>query len=282
MEIADRRFFCSWSGGKDSTLSLYKAIRGGGVPVALFTMMAEGGERSRAHGLSISVLRAQSKALGIPLVSRSASWDEYEGVFREAAAEFAAKGVKGGVFGDIDLDEHRAWCVRVCREAGAEAFHPLWKMGRLDVVKEFLDSGFQAYVVAVKDGLGRNGDAKSEAEGEGDAKWEADAKREADAKCEIYTKSEVDAKREADIKGSGLIELLGKPFDDNAVKLLLSLGLDACGESGEFHTVVTGGPLFSESVSLRFGQPFRKDGHWLVDAELEADEELHGGCPGQG
>ena len=47
------------------------------------------------------------------------------------------------MFGDIDLDKHRAWCVRVCEEAGARAVHPLWKMDRLDVVREFLDAARQ-------------------------------------------------------------------------------------------------------------------------------------------
>jgi diphthamide synthase (EF-2-diphthine--ammonia ligase) len=56
------------------------------------------------------------------------------------------------VFGDIDLDEHLEWCVRVCGEAGATAVHPLWKMDRMDAVREFLGAGFQAHIVAMKTG----------------------------------------------------------------------------------------------------------------------------------
>ena len=249
MDIDGQRFFCSWSGGKDSSLSLYRAIRARGVPAALLTMMTEGGERSRSHGLRLDVIRAQADALGIPLVTRSASWGTYEDVFREAVREFAMQGITTGVFGDIDLDEHREWCVRVCREAGAKAgmpadgrteggligehgsvagvraIHPLWKMDRMDVVREFLDVGFRAHIVAMKDGLGTDGASKD------------------------------------------LLALLGQPFDRRAVDLLVAHGADACGEAGEFHTVVTDGPLFRRPLRLQFGEPTLRDGYWFVDAK---------------
>lgn len=218
MSISACRFFCSWSGGKDSCLALYQATKAGGIPELLLTMMVEGGERSRSHGLSLDVLRAQADAMGIQLVTRSASWTTYEEVFLKAAREFAAQGVRDGVFGDIDLDDHREWCVRVCSEAGVRAHHPLWKLDRLRAVHTFLDAGFQAYIVATKDGLDRN--------------------------------------------------LLGRPFDIDAVKSMQDLGIDPCGEEGEFHTVVTGGPLFSRSLSMTFGEPVFKDGYWFVDSRV--------------
>jgi len=219
MSISTRKFFCSWSGGKDSCLALYKAVKAGGVPALLLTMMVEDGERSRSHGLSLDILRAQAGAMGIPLVTRSASWATYEEVFLKAAREFAEQGIKDGVFGDIDLDDHREWCVRVCSEAGVQAHHPLWKLDRLQAVHEFLDAGFQAYIIAVKDGVGRS--------------------------------------------------LLGRPFDMDAVRSMQALGIDPCGEQGEFHTVVTGGPLFSNSLSVSFGEPVLKGGYWFLDAKVE-------------
>lgn len=224
MQIAGRKFFCSWSGGKDSCLSLYKALKAGGTPAYLITMMTETGERSRSHGLRLGIVRAQAASLGVPLVTRSASWGTYEEVFRSATREFVLEGVTLGIFGDIDLDEHRQWCVRVCGEAGAEAYHPIWKYDRLAAVREFLDAGFRAHVVAVKDGL-----------------------------------------------PAGAMGLLGKPFDRAAADLLIELGIDACGEGGEFHTVVTDGPLFRKPINLWFGPPVLRDGYWFVDAEADAE-----------
>jgi diphthine-ammonia ligase len=54
------------------------------------------------------------------------------------------------VFGDIDIEEHLTWCERVCSNADMQAFHPLWKRPRRDVLDEFFDLGFHAIIVAVK------------------------------------------------------------------------------------------------------------------------------------
>ena len=74
-------FFCSWSGGKDSALALYRAMSAGARPCFLLTMLDEGGERSRSHGIPLDVLRGQAASLGIPLRTGRASWSEYESVF---------------------------------------------------------------------------------------------------------------------------------------------------------------------------------------------------------
>lgn len=145
-------FFSSWSGGKDSCLALYHAIQNGGIPKALLTIMTEGKERSRSHGLSIEVLRSQASSLGIPLVPRSSSWVDYEETFLSAAHEFRKEGVEYGVFGDIDLEPHLEWVKRVCASASIQAYEPLWKRDRSELLNEFLSLGFKAMIIAVKQG----------------------------------------------------------------------------------------------------------------------------------
>jgi diphthine-ammonia ligase len=145
-------FFSSWSGGKDSCLALYHAIQNGGIPKALLTMMTEGKERSRSHGLSIEVFRSQASSLGIPLVPRSSSWADYEETFLSAAHEFRKEGVEYGVFGDIDLEPHLEWVKRVCASASIQAYEPLWKRDRSELLNEFLSLGFKAMIIAVKQG----------------------------------------------------------------------------------------------------------------------------------
>jgi diphthamide synthase (EF-2-diphthine--ammonia ligase) len=116
--IAGLSFFCSWSGGKDSCLALYHAIQSGGRPRYLFTMMTEDQHTSRSHGLPRSLLDHQARALGIPIVFRSATWDEYEASFLTALRDFKAEGLEAGVFGDIDVESNRDWCLRVCNSPG--------------------------------------------------------------------------------------------------------------------------------------------------------------------
>ncbi|MBN1831930.1 MAG: diphthine--ammonia ligase [Deltaproteobacteria bacterium] len=143
-------FFSSWSGGKDSCLALYHAIQHDGIPKALLTLMTEGKERSRSHGLPIAVFKSQASSLGIPLVPRSSSWADYEHTFISAAHEFRKEGVEYGVFGDIDVEPHLEWVKRVCASASIQAYEPLWKRDRSELLDEFFSLGFKAMIIAVK------------------------------------------------------------------------------------------------------------------------------------
>jgi hypothetical protein len=53
------------------------------------------------------------------------------------------------VFGDIDLEAHRAWEEEQCAAEGLRARLPLWKIGREEAVREFLGLGYRARVVCV-------------------------------------------------------------------------------------------------------------------------------------
>jgi uncharacterized protein (TIGR00290 family) len=63
-----------------------------------------------------------------------------------------AEGVSAGVFGDIDLTQHRDWVEDVCSRAGVDAELPLWDVGRNELLEELASQGFKAIVVSVKDG----------------------------------------------------------------------------------------------------------------------------------
>ena len=145
-------FFCSWSGGKDSCLALYRAIQSKGIPEALFTMLHEDGERSGSHGLPLDLIKAQAEALGIPLVVRESSWEDYEDNFLSVIRRFKEQGIECGVFGDIDLEEHREWVERVCSTEAIRPYEPLWKEARQKILNEFLDLGFKAKVIVTKQG----------------------------------------------------------------------------------------------------------------------------------
>lgn len=149
--LAGRATVCSWSGGKDCTLALDAAVAAGARPVALLTMLTEDGERSRSHGLRRAVLEAQAAALGLPLLTRSASWAGYEEAFVDALRELRAGGVEAGVFGDIDIEGHREWVHRVCARAGIVPVHPLWQLVRREVIGRLTARGIVAHVVAVRE-----------------------------------------------------------------------------------------------------------------------------------
>ncbi|MFH1351646.1 MAG: diphthine--ammonia ligase [Pseudomonadota bacterium] len=152
-DIRGKLFFCSWSGGKDSCLALYHAARNGGIPKVLITMFTEEGKRSRSHRIPYGVVEAQAQALGIPFVVRKTSWDGYEKTFLSAIHKFKEMGIEVGVFGDIDVESHLEWVERVCSSISVRPYEPLWKRDRHDLLDEFLQLGFHAVIIAVKQGI---------------------------------------------------------------------------------------------------------------------------------
>jgi diphthine-ammonia ligase len=149
-ELAGRRFFVSWSGGKDACLALQRAAAAGGVPAALVCMLNEDGSASRGHGLPIRLLETQAASLGIPLVTQATTWDEYEAIYVSLLHRLREQqGVEAGVFGDIDLQAHRDWVENVCEVSGLGCHLPLWLEPRRRLLDEFLGGGGRATIVAV-------------------------------------------------------------------------------------------------------------------------------------
>jgi len=144
------KVFASWSGGKECALATYKAILQGHQVSYLLNFISEDGERSRSHGILAKVLDLQAKAIGIPMVQVKTSWENYEENFKKVVTELKEKGISGGVFGDIDLEEHREWVERVCGELGIKPILPLWGLESEKLLREFLALGFKAKVVATK------------------------------------------------------------------------------------------------------------------------------------
>lgn len=142
--------FASWSGGKDSCLACYRAITSGLKVRYLANTVTEDGKRSRSHGMSADVIRAQAEAIGITVVQMRTSRETYEDEFIKMLRTFKHEGIEGGVFGDIDFNAHREWIERVCRAADITPHLPLWLESQDKLMKEFIDTGFEAIVVAAK------------------------------------------------------------------------------------------------------------------------------------
>jgi len=224
--ISNQPFFCSWSGGKDSCLALYHAMQDGGRPQYLLTMMVEDSMKSRSHGLPKALLEEQAHSLGIPIVFRSASWEEYEEVFVSTLREFRECGIEIGVFGDIDIDSHREWVRRVCDLTNTTPIHTLWKRERQELLYEFISLGFKATIVVLKDDkLGK--------------------------------------------------EFLGKTINRETIVELEKAGVDASGELGEYHTVVTAGPMFSSDISFEVKRKVRHKGYWFLETESKYDSGIN-------
>jgi diphthine-ammonia ligase len=144
------KVFASWSGGKDCCLSLYRSIKSGMDVRYLVNMVTADGKRSCSHGMSAAVVKKQAEALGIPIVQKPTTGDNYGDVFTATLKELRQEGVTGGVFGDIDFNPHREWIEKICAPAGITPHLPLWLEDQSKLMEEFLAAGYKAVIVAVK------------------------------------------------------------------------------------------------------------------------------------
>ncbi|MFS0690735.1 diphthine--ammonia ligase [Sporosarcina sp. 179-K 8C2 HS] len=213
-------FVASWSGGKDSTLAYYRALQEGGVAKRIWTMFEEDKERSKSHALPLEIIQAQADSIGVPLMIRGADWYGYEEQFLDAMKECVDAGIPNGVFGDIDLEDHLTWVQTACAKVGMKAIHPLWMESRRKLLEEFVQAGFEAYIVVVN------------------------------------TKMMP-------------AQFIGREFTIELMNELESLGIDSCGESGEFHTVVVDGPIFKKRVPIEFKGRHEREGYVFMDVGLK-------------
>ena len=65
-------------------------------------------------------------------------------------------------------------------------------------------------------------------------------------------------------------EYVGRIFTQPLMDELEALGIDSCGENGEFHTVVIDGPIFSSRVPVTFGEVRENDGYVFLTVSLES------------
>lgn len=142
--------FASWSGGKESCFACYKAIQNGFKVSHILNNISEKYDRVSFHGVKSELVRLQSQSIRISLVQPKVTGDNYEQEFKKAIRKLKEFKVTTGVFGDIDLQEHRDWVERVCKELEITPIFPLWGQKREQLLNDFIDKGFEAIVVSTK------------------------------------------------------------------------------------------------------------------------------------
>lgn len=147
--LSGRSFVASYSGGKDSILAIYRAIKLGMKPDSLIITYNIDMDRSWFHGIPNDLLNEISASLGIPIKLIKTNGKDYAANFEKELKAQKENGVEVCVFGDIDLEEHLQWCTARCDAAGIEAFFPLWQENRKALVDEFIESGFTANIIVV-------------------------------------------------------------------------------------------------------------------------------------
>ncbi len=148
--MPEKTYLASWSGGKDSCFACHRALSQDYKISHLVNFISRQYQRVSFHGTEKRIIQLQSQSIGIPVFQKETTPDGYEQEFKEAVRGLLPAGIKGMVFGDIYLDEHKEWVERVCGELGIEAVEPLWGKSPGNVLSDFIEAGFEAIIVGAK------------------------------------------------------------------------------------------------------------------------------------
>lgn len=152
--MARPRAWMSWSSGKDSAMALHHVLEAGHLEVVgLLTTVNGEADRVAMHGVRRSLLEAQANVLGLPLSVVELPWpcsnEEYERRMAAAIAIAANEGVTAMVFGDLFLEDVRAYREAALSGTGVIPHFPLWQRPTAELARELIDVGFRAVITCV-------------------------------------------------------------------------------------------------------------------------------------
>lgn len=219
MCVPEPVLFC-WSGGKDSAMALHVLLQDPTIRVvALLTTVTEGYERVSMHGVRRELLQQQAQSIGLPLhevlIPPECVNATYETRMEQALRGQLEQGIRKVAFGDIFLEDLRAYREENLARMGMTALFPIWKRDTRELIRCFHANRFRAIAVCID----------SQALGPSFAGRELDPAFFAD----------------------------------------LPSGVDWCGENGEFHSFVFGGPIFKQPLQFKIGGRVKRDSFVFCD-----------------
>lgn len=224
-----RQVILAWSGGKDSAWTLHALRQRDDVEVvSLLTTITGHDDRSSMQGVRRAVIQAQAAAAGLPLLEQdivaggdNAGYDAAMASVLQRAQE-RWPDLHTAAFGDLFLEDIRAYRVQRLQALGWQVETPLFGADTATLARAMIDGGLRAGLCCV------------------------------------------------DTTQLGA-DFAGRHFDP-ALLDAFPPSIDPCGENGEFHTCVWGGPMFTASLPLVRGQTVLGDGRFAyTDWQLHCD-----------
>ncbi|MFC1915886.1 diphthine--ammonia ligase [Chloroflexota bacterium] len=144
----------SWSGGKDSAISLYEIQKGGKYEVvSLLTTINTDYDRVSMHGVRRTLVEQQATMLDLPLekvfVSKTCSNEEYDSKMSEVLTRFKGDGITQVVFGDIFLEWVKEYRENNLVKLGMGGNFPIWGRDTDKLTRSFITLGFKAVITCV-------------------------------------------------------------------------------------------------------------------------------------
>ncbi|HEY6970796.1 MAG TPA: ATP-binding protein [Candidatus Angelobacter sp.] len=215
-----KKILLSWSSGKDSAWSLHVLRQQGFYDIAgLVTTINSAFDRVAMHSSRRSLVEKQAEAAGLPLIRVPLPWPcsnaDYECAMKTVCDQATAHGVEAIAFGDLFLEDIRAYRERQLKDTGLTPLFPLWRLPTDALARDMIAGGLRAKLVCI------------------------------------------DPKKLSP-------EFAGRDFDEQLLRDFPA-EVDPCGENGEFHSFVYGGPMFSHEIPVTVGERVQRDGFWYAD-----------------
>jgi uncharacterized protein (TIGR00290 family) len=153
-DVARPKAWLAWSSGKDSAWALHTVrLAGEFEVVALLTTVNRTHGRVAMHAVRESLLEMQAAAAGLPLVKvgipSPCSNEIYEAAMSEAMARARDDGVRHVIFGDLFLEDIRAYREKQLAGCGMTPIFPLWGIETRALAEEMIAGGLRACLTCV-------------------------------------------------------------------------------------------------------------------------------------
>ena len=219
-----KRILLSWSSGKDSAWCLHVLRqRAEYEVVGLLTTFNGEADRVAMHAVRRELVERQAAAAGLPLWTVPLPWpcsnERYESLMAQTCAKAVAEGIEGIAFGDLFLEDIRAYREKQMKGSGLEPIFPVWELPTRALAREMVASGVRAKLT-----------------------------------CVDATKLDR--------------SFVGREFDEELLAALPE-NVDPCGERGEFHSFVYGGPMLDGLLPVAVGPTVVRDQFVFADLILE-------------
>ena len=148
------RTLLSWSSGKDSAWTLHTLRSDERYEVAgLVTTINESADRVAMHAVRTELLRTQARAARLPLwelaIPSPCSNEQYASVLRAAIARAEKEAIDCFAFGDLFLEDIRAYREKQLAATKLTPIFPLWGRDTRELAREMISGGLRARITCV-------------------------------------------------------------------------------------------------------------------------------------
>jgi uncharacterized protein (TIGR00290 family) len=149
-----KRVLLSWSSGKDSAWALHVLRKKPDIDVVgLLTTFNSAFDRVAMHAVRRTLVREQANRAGLPLWEIELPWPcsnaQYEACMRNVVERARAEKIDATAFGDLFLEDVRAYRERQLKDTGLEPLFPLWLMPTDRLAQEMMAAGVKAKITCI-------------------------------------------------------------------------------------------------------------------------------------